>query len=165
MKKVLTTISLSLMLLLLVASVSVAAEQSVTVNPFGLLVGTLNGTYEKSLNNHNSFLIGGTFYSWTLSGDNVTALGASAGYRKYMGDEDFSGFFGQGAAGISFASAPEVSTTVFKVTGLVGYKWLFDQGFTVEAGIGGNYIIGELEGYASFGGFIPSILLSLGYSW
>ena len=73
-----------------------AAEQSVTVNPFGLLVGTLNGTYEKSLNNHNSFLIGGTFYSWTLSGDNVTRWEQVPVIVRYMGDEDFSGFFGQG---------------------------------------------------------------------
>ncbi|NLM38100.1 MAG: DUF3575 domain-containing protein [Firmicutes bacterium] len=166
MKRVLTLISLSLVLILLVANVSMAAEeQTVTVNPFGLLFGIFNATYEKSLHHQNSFLINGSYLSWEILGDKITAFGVGGGYRQYLGGEDFSGFFGQGTAGVVFASAPGVSTTGANVVGLVGFKWIFNHGFTVEAGAGGQMIFGKLEGYSSWSGFSPALMLSLGYSW
>jgi hypothetical protein len=165
MKKV-SILLLTLVLMLLVANVSMAAgDQTVTVNPFGLLFGIFNGTYEKSLGNQNSFLISGSFYSWELLGDRITGLGVGGGYRMYFGDEDFSGFFGQGTAGVSFVNAPGVSATGFDLGALAGFKWLFNQGFTVEAGAGANILFAKLEGYDTFGGFSPALQLSLGYTW
>mgnify|MGYP000999248713 CR=1 FL=1 len=91
MKKV-SIILLALILTLLCANLSMAAgDQSVTVNPFGLLFGQLNG-----------------------------------------------------------------------ISGLAGFKWLFDQGFTVEAGAGVNMVFGNVEGYNGLG---PALALSLGYTW
>ena len=92
-------------------------------------------------------------------------MGVGGGYRAYLGEGDFSGFFGQGMAGISFVKAPAVNTTVFNASGLCGFKWIFNHGFTVEAGAGASVIFGELEGYTGFGGFSPTLLLSLGYTW
>lgn len=74
-------------------------------------------------------------------------------------------FFGQGTVGINYVTAPEVSTTAFNVGALAGFKWLYNHGFTVEAGAGATMMFGSLEGYASFGGFSPALHLSLGYTW
>lgn len=153
------------MTILLTANVSMAADQTVTANPLDLLVGALNGAYEKSLGNYNSFLVSGSYYSWTLLSDKITGIGGGVGYRHYLGDEEFNGFFGQGSAGVVFASALGVSTTAFDVGGLAGYKWIFGEGFTLEAGAGASFVLGTLKGYPGFGGFSPTIMLSLGYSW
>ena len=165
MKKV-SILLLTLVFILLLANVSMAADdQTVTVNPFGLLFGVFNGVYEKSLGNQNSFLVSGSFLSWELLGDKITGMGAGCGYRAYFGEEDFHGFFGQGTVGVSYVTAPEVSSTAFDVGALVGFKWLYDHGFTVEAGAGAAMVFGELEGYDNFGGFAPALHLSLGYTW
>lgn len=142
-----------------------ADDQTVTVNPFGLLLGMLNGVYEKSLGNQNSFLVAGNYISYELLGNKISGLGIGGGYRSYLGEEDFSGFFAQGTAGVSFVKAPGVSTTAFDVSALAGFKWIYKHGFTVEAGAGVGMTFGKLEGYAEFGGFSPKLLLSLGYTW
>lgn len=157
---------LALILVLLMANVSMAAgDQTVMVNPLGLLFGIFNGVYEKSLGDQNSFLVSGNYFSWELLGDKLTGLGVGGGYRMYLGDEDFSGFFGQGTAGVSFVKAPEVSSTAFDVGALVGFKWLFNHGFTMEAGAGATMLFGSIEGYDSFGGLSPALQFSLGYTW
>lgn len=164
MKKV-SIILLALIVTVLFANISMAAEdKSFTVNPFGLLVGSFNGTYEKSLGNQGSFLVSGSFLSWNISGDNITGIGVGGGYRKYLGDEEFSGFFVQGNGDVAFVKAPEESITAFGVGGLGGFKWIYNNGFTLELGAGGYMMFGTLEGY-SFGGFSPSLALSLGYTW
>ena len=133
MKKV-SIILLALILTLLCANLSMAAgDQSVTVNPFGLLFGQLNGQYEKSLGNQGSFLVNGSYISLSYNEKKITGIGVGGGYRKYLGDEKFSGFFAQGTGNVYFVSIPDDSSTIFGISGLAGFKWLFDQGFTVEA--------------------------------
>lgn len=61
-------------------------------------------------------------------------------------------------------SAPGTSATGFGLQGLCGFKWVFDMGFTVEAGAGAAFITAKMEGY-SFGGFGPTLRLALGYTW
>ncbi|HBT17887.1 MAG TPA: hypothetical protein DEB05_13145 [Firmicutes bacterium] len=162
MKKV-SIILLALILTLLCANLSMAAgDQSVTVNPFGLLFGQLNGQYEKSLGNQGSFLVNGSYISLSYNEKKITGIGVGGGYRKYLGDEKFSGFFAQGTGNVYFVSIPDDSSTIFGISGLAGFKWLFDQGFTVEAGAGVNMVFGNVEGYNGLG---PALALSLGYTW
>lgn len=165
MKKLLVVL-ITLLLIVLFTNVTMAAqEQTVTVNPFGLLLGTLNAQYERPIGNEASLLVNGSFLSWELLDDRITGIGVGAGYRKYLGDDDFKGLFGQGVASVNFVSAPDISATAFSIEGLAGFKWIYDQGFTVEAGGGARMMFGKLEGYSGFGGFSPILALSLGYTW
>ncbi len=163
MKKLLVVL-VSLLLVVLFTNVAFAAEQTVTVNPFGLMFGIINGQYEKPLGNQDSLLVSGSFYSFKVLDLSYTGFGIGGGYRKYF-DEDFEGFFGQGTAEIAFAKAADISGTAFGFTGLAGYKWVFSKGFTTEAGIGAGYTSSNIEGYNAWGGFGLALRLALGYTW
>lgn len=152
----------ALLLVTLFSTVAAAAgeEQSVMVNPLGMLGGALNAQYEKSLGNQSSYLVSGSF----LSMAGATGFGAGAGYRKYLGNESFSALFVQGSAGITMMGVGDVSGTGVNIGGLFGFKWIYDQGFSLEVGAGGSILFIDVEGY-SLGGFWPNLQVALGYSW
>jgi len=158
MKKI-TSILLTLVLILSFASVSMAADQTITVNPLGLMGGVLNAQYEKPLGNLNSLLLSAGFVNVGV----VSGFEVGAGYRKYLKGER-SGLFAEGDVSFVSVSAPGTSATGFAIQGLCGFKWVSDKGFTVEAGAGGSYITAKMEGY-TFGGFGPALRLALGYTW
>lgn len=159
MKKV-STILLALVLILSFASVSMAADdQTITVNPFGLLAGVLNGRYEKSLGNQNSYFISAGLVS--LGG--VSGIEVGGGYRKYLREQK-SGLFAEGSGQFASVQALGSSATGFGIGGICGFKWIYDSGFTVEAGAGVSFVSAQLEGFR-YGGFGPVLLLSLGYTW
>jgi|LFRM01.1.fsa_nt_gb hypothetical protein len=148
---------LAMILILSFASVSMAAgDQTITVNPLGEV---LNAQYERPLGDLSSLLISAGF----AGAGNVNQFLIGAGYRKYLGEER-SGLFGEGTIAYASASAPGVSATGFRVQGLCGFKWILDQGFTIEAGVGAGVAMINLAGY-SIGGFGTTYRVGLGYTW
>ena len=159
MKRI-ATVLLALVLILSFASVSMAAgDQTITVNPLGILSGVINAQYEKPTGDLSSLLLSGGF----VSIGSVSGFEVGAGYRKYLGEER-SGLFAEGSVAFVSVSAPGASATGFGVRGLCGFKWIFDKGFTVEAGAGAGFVTAQMEGY-SYGVFTPTLRLALGYTW
>lgn len=164
MKKALVVIFF-LTLLFSVSSLAFA-EQTVTTNPIGMLVGVINAQYEMPLQNSSSLLVNGSLLSWGISNESVTGLSAGIGYRKYM-DKESEGFFVQGMGEADFitveSGSEKVSGTAAGISGLGGFKWVYGNGFTLELGAGASYIFSAVGDYS--GGFAPSLALNLGYTW
>lgn len=148
---------LALILLLSFASVSMAAgDQTITVNPLGDIS---NAQYERPLGKQSSILISAGF----ASAGSVNQFLIGAGYRKYLGEER-AGLFSEGIASYMSARAPEISASGFSFQVLGGYKWVLEQGFTIEAGVGVGFAMIELAGYA-IGGFGTTYRVGVGYTW
>lgn len=171
-KKSLFTI---LLCILLFSTNGFAQERTnvIKANPFGLALGNFNVTYEKVLNSKSSVIVKGT-YAYKLLGTDLTALGLGAGYRYYFTHsktEVPSGFWVTPQAGFEFGSIKDdgdtYSMTAFSVGAEVGYQWAWRNGFTLDLGIGPNYVFMNTGDYESgtLSGITPSLTLAIGYAF
>ncbi len=142
--------------------------QSITVNPIGLAFGLLNATYEQQISKTNSFTINA--YYWGI-GD-WAGYGAGGSYRWYIDlfktrKRPIEGFSVGPRAQFStwswggYASAYDNGIS-FSIGGEAVYKWVFGEGFAVEAGIDVLFPITHPDGLSisPFG-----LIGAIGYAW
>jgi len=144
-------------------------NQSIGVNPIGLIFGLVNVTYEQQLSAENSFTVNVNY--WDFLG--WTAFGFGGSYRWYlMQDQD------KALKGLSFGPVVAVGFwsydydgfvlkdyaggTSFAIGGEAAYKFIFNSGFTIEPIIQLTINVLDVSGlaYRSY-----SIGANLGYSW
>ena len=144
----------------------------ISVNPIGLLLGVANAEYEKVWK-PNLSLVGQALFAFSSSGGwSWTLLGGGVGVKRYLNPSAPEKLWFGGNASIQYVSAKyggeRDSSIFFGATGLVGYKWVFGEGFTVEPFVGLGISIGSLSiGGESvpLAGVGPAVGISLGYAF
>ena len=144
------------------------------VNPLGLLVNIYSGHYGQ-ITNDGANELNIPFFFWKPS-DDLTMLGAGAKYRIYKDGKGKGVFYGGTINVMSISwdyedyfSTETITGVTFTPGGEVGYRWSWDNGFTIAPIIGGGLTIGKIEASdgteAEFGsaGFAWSLGLGLAY--
>ncbi len=172
---------------MILVAIPVSAEEtrSITVNPFGFLLGTYNAEYEQAISDKLSFTVGGNYQSLKLLGWDFSGFGGNAGVKYYLNTALRGAWVGGGAeissSKLSFETTEpltgktlktEASGTLFQILGLVGYKWIAGGGFTTDVALGVGQTFGELKFTAGSAtlpagvtGFGPAFKLQMGYSF
>ncbi len=162
------------LLLLLIAMMSVSTIKAqdvngiIKVNPIGFAFGIFNATYEKPLNDKNSFAVGASFFNW--GSVHVSGFGLSGEYRFYFSNNTTApeGLFGAPVLNLNSYSYSGGSQTesVFAVGGGVkgGYQWVWDSGVALDLYFGYGYRGAKFDTYDYSGGY-PILGLAVGYAF
>lgn len=164
-----------LMLLLIPVLCPLTAQSVVKVNPFGLLFGTLNASYEKFVQEDRSFTLRANYYDHNVLGVKFSGFGIGGGYRFYLTENTRpKGLYAGPVANIGRIDPQDETIgnyTLITLGGILGYQLTIGQHFTLEAHLGPAFgiISGRTlnDNVPLFGsGVIPIIsLFTLGYSF
>ncbi len=177
MKRVLLML-LCLTLLFSVSTITWAGEDTFYLGGFSLF------EYEHSITKDTSLCLGVTPLFASINGDSISLLGASLEYKKYFDSTEAQNGFYIGGFGMlvtvhakfsSLSDDPELDTdarlSAFLVGVLGGYKLNFDNGFTLDYGIGLQIATLSMdpafEEKWDLNNFyiLPAGRMALGYSW
>lgn len=142
-------------------------HQAITTNPFGLIWGMLNASYEQQIAPKNTFTVNATYWSYS---DWWTGISVGGSYRFYLMQEKERAIKGFSFGPLAQLTYWGVDTDYYDYDGGIdisigaeaSYKWIFEGGWTVEPtfrlffplmnieGLGGlnNYGFGANVGYA-----------------
>ncbi|MCH7613379.1 MAG: hypothetical protein IIB95_02930 [Candidatus Marinimicrobia bacterium] len=182
---------IKLLLILLVSFSFIFAQESPAktklfgINPFGLLLNIYSGHYGMIINNGANELNFPFFYWQPL--DELTIIGGGAKYRIYKNGNGNGLFYGGTVSVMSISWDYEtfdfdenfnLVTTTETITGVTftpggeaGYRWSWDNSFTLAPTLGAGFTIGKIEASdgseADFGssGLTWSIGIGLAYMW
>lgn len=152
------------------------------VNPLGLVFNIYSGHYGKIINDGaNEVCI--PFFYWSPT-DDLTLLGGGAKYRFYKDKTGKGVFYGGGLTVyrldwkyeyLDYDSwtykTENIKSTTFSPQGEVGYRWSWDNGFTLAPTISLGFVIGEVKSStgeeAEYGssGLAWGLGLGLAYMW
>lgn len=150
---------------------SKSGNYSLTIDPIDLLVTkVLNATFEAKIDNKTSFTIFGSYYNYN---EWWSAFGIGGSYRWYFdifneGKKGLNGFSFGPMAKASFWSVSGVQGDAFdgglliSIGGEAAYKWIFDNGFTIEPIVRLGIGLTDIDGlnYDSYG-----FGVNIGYTW
>jgi hypothetical protein len=164
-----------------------ATQQNIiTVNPL-VFLGILSAHYEMAMGKTNGLGFNGLFSFWGTDVSNIMMIGAGAEYNWYFQNHALNGWFAGPHAQVTMASVnteylewndtyteiikknDSASVVIFGIGGHGGYRWIWDNGFTLDLQVGityniGNSIkIGNVTTNLAGAGFSPG--LNLGYAW
>jgi len=140
----------------------------IKVNPIGFAVGIFNATYEKPLNEKNSFAIGANYYNYGNVG--VSGFGLSGEYRFYFSKNTTApeGLFGAPIVSLGSLSydGSDGTESVFSIGGGVkgGYQWVWDSGVALDLYFGYGFRSANFDSYNYTGGY-PILGLAIGYAF
>jgi len=127
---------------------------SINLNPLSLLGGYYGVSYEHLFDRTHGLLIEPFLYRKASGDTKSSSFGGYAGYRWHWSKSQNSGFlgvnagaaFGTGSAsittsvnGVSTTKSFDVNTRVIEVTGNVGRRFAWDNGFNLTLRIGAGY--------------------------
>ncbi|MBM4176024.1 MAG: DUF3575 domain-containing protein [Ignavibacteria bacterium] len=146
-------------------------KRAITINPIGLVFGTFNAQFELALSERNAVAIRGNYVGYDIGSYKNSAFGGGAHYKWYFNNKAITGIWAGPAADVLLWTADwdvfgisKSETTLFAGVGAdLGYKWAWGK-FCLELSAGGRFYFGEISGL-SFGGFLPSLGLGVGYAW
>lgn len=148
---------------LLVSTMTVGAfEKTLKTNLFSLSNGILSVDYELKNSSNLSLIFGGE-----LGGASGVAVLTGSGGLRYYVEPKMQGIFAEGRANLVSLFGGG-SAFVLGAEAIAGYKYIFGNGFTAEAGAGIYLpLIATVTGGGSgfIGSVITQIRLGLGYSW
>lgn len=137
-------------------------EQTVSANPFLLIVGWFNAEYERKLTPRTTWGLSVSY----LDIDEFDYVNGAALVRFYPQGAALSGLFFGGRAGVHRVSDDDESGVAFGVGFELGYNWLLgaDRNFDISIGAGATRLFGaDLEGDSVT---IPQIrLVNIGYAF
>ena len=120
------------------------------VNPLALVLNIYSGHYGQ-ITNDGANELNFPFFFWKPS-DDLTILSAGAKYRIYKDGKGKGAFYGGTINVMSISwdyedyfSTETITGVTFTPGGEVGYRWSWDNGFTIAPIIGGGYTIGKIE--------------------
>jgi len=134
-----------------------------STNPLGFVQGVVNLKYERVLSPELSIVLDPRFMLGQASG-----VGIMAGVRNYPSGTAPEGFFVGGSGLLAFVSAGPVTGQALGFGGDIGYKWILDNGFAFEAGLGLKYLsvtASYLWYSATESGLVATYLFGLGYAF
>lgn len=163
-----------------------AAKNSVTTNVLGMAIGAVNGIYEFEYGDKETVGVGVSMWGLTSGSWKFSSTSLGADYNIYKSGKKFEGFYVGPSVWLNMVSAEyksltlnnalqwvatieKASGTFFMLGGNLGYKWLWDGGFTLGTGLGVGYTVGSMEvggEKAPYGGFgLSRFALDIGYAW
>ena len=133
-----------ILLVLSLAYFSVGAQQnSIKLNPIGIIGGSALGSYEMALGKTTSLSIGMNYLNYKVDGDDYKSIGGEIQYRFYF-KELLKGLYL--APVVSFsdgkhttASKDKIKFTALGAGGVFGYQWIWESGFTLDVNVGMDY--------------------------
>lgn len=160
---------LFLSLVVSLASFTVFANDAVvTVNPFSYIFGNYNADYEMSINDHQSLLVGGSYFTIDFFDITYNTMSAKAGARFYK-DQALEGIY----YGPVVSAGLLLSTSKYELLndnsaslslsggGIAGYQWVYKGGFVLDFNLGLEY---TMYTDSSLGNdFGPTLGLRFGY--
>ena len=152
------------LVLVLILSVGAFGFQSVvSTNPLGLAQRVINVSYERVLSPKLSIVLDPRF----MFGE-ATGVGFIGEIRSYFSGTAPEGFFIGGSGILASVSAGAVSGRAYGFGGDIGYKWISQNGFAIEAGLGLKFLSATasyLWYYATESGIVATYLFGLGYAF
>lgn len=141
---------------------SVPHQQTVSANPFGLMLRWWNVEFERKLTTSSTWGVTTSF----LTASDLDFLSVNALYRYYPQGAALTGVFLGARAGVYHASARETSGSTFGLGFEIGYTWLLGahRNVGLSMGAGATRLIGgDIEGRPSV---LPNIrLLNVGIAF
>lgn len=151
-------------------------DNSLTLQPVGLLFGIGNVEYENLLSDTNAIAARINFFNWGLGDWNTSGIGAGVSYRFFPLHQE------QAPRGLWYGPAVDIlnvsstfegasgSSLFVSILGEVGYKWLFGReiALVVSPFLNLGYTIGSLQiGDSSlpWGGLTFNLGLSAGVAF
>lgn len=138
-------------------------QNVITTNPLGLVQGVIDLSYERVLSPGWSIVIDPRFMFGEASG-----IGVIAGIRRYISPTAPKGFFIGGSGVLASVSVGLVSGRAYGFGGDIGYKWILQNGFAIEAGLGLKFVSTTVSflWYSYTGsGIVATYLFGLGYAF
>lgn len=131
----------AMVVVLLLAAPAAWAKSTITVNPVGLLFGIASLEYETDLarlGNQTTLGVKGLFWGVKTNDLDLRLSGFGAGVRYYVDGATHDGFYvgGYGTYGVGSGKylGTETTVSVFGLSGVGGYKWVFGSGLVLDVG-------------------------------
>jgi len=158
-------------------SVNLESQKNlIALNPLGLIFGSLGLEYQRALSPRLAILVAPAFASssaTTSEGTSIKSTGFSlnVGPVVYLSKQAFEGWNFKLDLGFLYAEASGAGSstgTGFTAEALIGYRWLWKNGFNLALGIGGRYVnfsveAGETTMDFSGGGLAAEFSLGLAF--
>ena len=123
----------------------VGHHQTISANPFGLMVEWFNAEYERKLTDTATFGVSGSTTAW---GD-VDLTNGNVFMRYYPQGAALTGFFIGGRTGVARAAVDDANATGVVGGFELGYSWLFGAkrhvGLSIGAGVDRLFFGDELD--------------------
>ncbi len=124
------------------------------INPLGLIFGMYSGDFGFILDEGKNDL-NISFFFWTPPAplDDLSFVGGGIGYRWYMDGKGEGVFYGPRVDVLSVdwdyrsisGTSENITAILFTPGAELGYRWSWNNGFTLAPTVGVGYVIGELE--------------------
>jgi Protein of unknown function (DUF3575) len=125
--------------------IPVGHHQTISANPFGLMVEWFNAEYERKLTNTTTLGVSGSTTAW---GD-VDLTNGNVFVRYYPQGAALTGFFVGGRTGVARAAVGDANATGVVGGFELGYSWLFGAkrhvGLSIGAGVDRLFFGDELD--------------------
>jgi len=142
----------------------------IKLNPISLAFGNINFMYQRAISKSSAVQIGANYW-YRFLGTEVTGFGVRGGYQFFVTNrtKEAPGGFYVGP-NLSYNSLTEKSTdesvTTFGIGLSLGYQWVWKSGISLDLGIGPMYTFAKEENTEnSYEGFIPNVIIALGYNF
>ena len=159
------------------SGMSLAKNNALTIESYGVTQGSLSGDYERKLTNKISLAVQFLTSKGSRQDFEYTGIGGGTGIKYYLSQQALNGTY-IGASGnvvsIKFLSdLEEGKITSFGLAGSLGYKWILERGMAIDVGfslaipISTQITTSEsgLRETVSFGKIGSGINLGLGFAW
>jgi hypothetical protein len=142
----------------------------IKLNPISLAFGNINFMYQRAIGRSSAVQLGGNYW-YRFLGTEVSGFGVRGGYQFFVTNRTKSspeGFYV--GPHLSYNSLTEKSTdnkaTTFGVGLMLGYQWIWKSGLSLDLGIGPMYTFANEENTEnSFEGFLPNVIIAIGYNF
>ena len=142
----------------------------IKLNPISLAFGNINLMYQRAIGRSSAVQIGANYW-YRFLGTEVTGFGVRGGYQFFVTNRTKSspeGFYL--GPHLSYNSLTEketdVSVNTVGVGLMLGYQWIWKSGLSLDLGIGPMYTFAsEDETENSFEGFLPNVMIGIGYNF
>jgi len=128
-------------------------------NPVTLAFGDFNATWERVINDKNSYTLTFNLITGAIT-DDFSILALTAGYKYYFTHRKVGvpeGFYVRPLAGIVVGDGEFAG----RVAGQLGYQWIWKSDFALDLGLGPQFILGDELSE----GPLPSFFAAVGYAF
>lgn len=136
----------------------------ITVNPLAFLFGTANVEIEHGFHDRFSLFAGPQL----LFLDDIFGVGVQGGARVFMIGHAPEGFWIGPQFTFAYASVGDATGVAYGLGGLLGYTFIFENGFDLSLGAGAQYLAAtakSADASASLDGVYPILRASIGYAF
>lgn len=120
---------------------------------------------------HVQFMVGSVSSNSGSSSSNVFGVGGGIGAKFFITGRAFEdSLYIQPIVEVGWLGIDKQNFVTLSGSAIIGYGWVFDSGFSMNAGLGIQYVyintkISSKNSTVAFNGLFPDAEFSLGYSW